>query len=596
MFNIAPNVINGPIGQAACTSDSSSGHYYCVLGDSELWVFNLSNYALVQRVCLGGCIGSPTSSITGAPQHLVRWGNAGLALTTETSLNGGNGGFFLIDGASVNPNLPADVASGAPTWSYSWLSSISPQQAPVGSSDVTLTINGSNFTADSTVYLAKGPLLPTFLPTTFISSTQLAATIPAVWLASAGTLPISIYDSSSGLYSSDTLTFTITSPSVAGSPTQVNSINLGGFALASSPASDLIYVATTDVAGSYPNSVLAINGQTGAVSQSQPVSTNPFVLALSAGAQYLYVGYYEATILTQLPLPALSPPLNWSLSNPTSSDVFVAGDIQAAPVNPHTTAVTLFNMNLQPVYDGGLVIYDDDVERPDYLQGWGASVGPGTYFTLAWGPTDDVLGAASDGTATIIDGVGPLYGIQVSASGATYLATGSDNAFNQCGGELHSDFGTGLIYSDCGNVANPTTLATVGTYKAAGLLVPDSSLNRVFILGQTSAQANTNNYTIQSFNQTAFTPVSSITLNNLQGIPFAFSRWGASGLAVLMETDLDTSVPGMLYLIQDSTFVSNALAADVSVSKRQELVQQRWKRLTKRDLLKMLRARRSVSN
>ena len=94
-------------------------------------------------------------------------------------------------------------------------------------------------------------------------------------------------------------------------------------------------------------------------------------------------------------------------------------------------------------------------------------------------------------------------------------------------------FGTGLIYSDCGNVANPTTLATVGTYNAGGLLVPDSSLNRVFILGQTSAQANTNNYTIESFNQTAFTPVSSITLNNLQGIPFAFSRWGASGLAVL---------------------------------------------------------------
>ncbi len=187
-------------------------------------------------------------------------------------------------------------------------------------------------------------------------------------------------------------------------------------------------------------------------------------------------------------------------------------------------------------------------------------------------------------------------GLQVSPAGVTYLAMGSDNSFNQCGGEIHSDFGTGLIYSDCGNVANPTTLATVGTYNAGGLLVPDSSLNRVFILGQTSAQANTNNYTIESFNQTAFTPVSSITLNNLQGIPFAFSRWGASGLAVLMETDQTSSVPGMLYLIQDSTFVSNAPAADVSVSNRQELVQQRWKRLTKRDLLKMLRARRSISN
>lgn len=603
MFNIAPLVVNGPIGGGACTSDSSLGHYYCVLSSPgsdvpspepwyELWVFNLSNYALVQRVCMGGCPGSPASPITGAPQHLIRWGNAGLALTTETYLNWGNGGFFLIDGAGVNPNVPADVASGATTWPYSWLSSMSPQQAVAGSSDVTLTIKGSNFTSDSTVYLANGSLEPTYFPTTFISSTQLNATIPAVWLASAGTLRLSVYDSSSGLSSSDTLTFTITSPSVSGSTTQVNPINLGGFALASSPASDLVYAATTDVDGSYPNSVVAINGQTGAVTQSQPVSNNPFVLALSASAQYLYVGYYEATILTQLPLPAMSPPLNWSLSNPSSSDVYIAGDIAAAPVSPHTTAVTLFNQNLceyGTCSTGGLVIYDDDVQRPDFAGGWGSGLpGPGVYYTLAWGATDEVLTAAGEG--------GPLFGLQVSPTGVTYLATGTDNSFNQCGGEIHSDFGTGLIYSDCGNVANPTTLATVGTYNAGGLLIPDSSLNRVFILGQTSAQANTNNYTIESFNQTTFTPVSSITLNNLQGIPFAFSRWGASGLAVLMETDLDTSVPGMLYLIQDSTFVSNAPAADVTVSNRQELVQQRWKRLTKRDLLKMLRARRSVSN
>ena len=178
----------------------------------------------------------------------------------------------------------------------------------------------------------------------------------------------------------------------------------------------------------------------------------------------------------------------------------------------------------------------------------------------------------------------------------SYSATGTDNNFNECGGELHSDFGTGLVYSDCGNVADPTTLATVGTYNASGLLVPDSSLNRVFILGQTSAQANTSNYTIESFDQKAYTPISSITLNDVQGFPWAFSRWGASGLAVLMETDMTSSVPGMLYLIQNSTFVSNDSAAVVGPSKQQESVQQRWKPITRRDLLKMLLARRAASN
>ena len=77
---------------------------------------------------------------------------------------------------------------------------------------------------------------------------------------------------------------------------------------------------------------------------------------------------------------------------------------------------------------------------------------------------------------------------------------------------MHSDFGTGLIYSDDGNVADPSKLAIVGTYNASGLVAPDSSLNSVFILGQTESQVNTNNYTIDSFDETAYTATSSITL------------------------------------------------------------------------------------
>src|SRR5215472_11518646 len=56
----------------------------------------------------------------------------------------------------------------------------------------------------------------------------------------------------------------------------------------------------------------------------------------------------------------------------------------------------------------------------------------------------------------------------------------------QTPGQIHSDFATGLIYSDEGKVADPTTQAIVGTYNASGLVAPDSSLNRVFILGQTT--------------------------------------------------------------------------------------------------------------
>lgn len=250
-------------------------------------------------------------------------------------------------------------------------------------------------------------------------------------------------------------------------------------------------------------------------------------------------------------------------------------------MNPHTTAVTLFNWNLDPPEEGGVVIYDDNVLRPDFMPGWAAGGEP--YYTVAWSSSDQFLAAAG--------AAGPLYELQISPSGAALLGTGSDNSFNSWYAELHSDFGTGLIYSDDGNVADPTTQATVGTYNASGFVAPDSSLNRVFILGQTAAQANTNNYTIESFDEKAYTPVSSIAINNLQGSPIAFCRWGTSGLAVLMLTDPESGLPGMLYLVQDATFVSGAPKAAFQPSTAHELVQQRWKRITKADIAKMMRAR-----
>ena len=82
-------------------------------------------------------------------------------------------------------------------------------------------------------------------------------------------------------------------------------------------------------------------------------------------------------------------------------------------------------------------------------------------------------------------------------------------------GEIHSDFGTGFIYSDDGDVADPSTQSIVGTYNASGLVAPDSSLNRVFVLGQTSEQANSSNFTIESFNENTYAAVSSITIQNV---------------------------------------------------------------------------------
>jgi hypothetical protein len=590
-----------PGGSETCTADFILARYYCVSGfntgggdveNVELWVFDLNSYALLDRVLFGFTAGKPISPITGNPVELVRWGNAGLAVITNTADILGNGGLFLIDGAAVNPKAAPDFTSGATTWAYGEMSSLAPEQAAAGSGAAAVTVNGENFTPTSTACWNCNFLQEQFLPTTYVNSTQLTITIPANLLANAGTLPISIFDSASDLFSTNALTF---SAMPASGNTKVSALDLAGLAMAWNASSSLLYVATADYDGEYPNSIVAINAETGSVMNSQTVSPDPDSISISSDDQYLYAGFDAATELTQLQLPALGSPLTWPLTNPLSSATFWAGDLRAAPVSPHTTAITLFNQLTDPEETGGVVIYDDSALRPNYVNGWGGGPAPpAIYDTLAWGPTDQLLtGACSFGCISNTP-LSPLYVFQIGASGAAFVAA-NPPSFSQ--GEIHSDFGTGLIYSDDGSVANPATQAIVGSYNASGLVAPDSSLNSVFILGQTSAQANTNNFTIESFNESTFAAVSSITLNNVLGTPLELIRWGTSGLAILTVNPIDvfsgnTGSLGMLYLIEDTNFVSSADVVAVPLAKPEERVQRRWKSFSKAEFVKMVQARR----
>ena len=437
VFNPANGTLAGSFDYAsfstdACTADASLGRYYCFVTYNdggtdvilfELWIFDLNTYALLNRVYFGASAGLSVSPITGTPTHLVRWGNAGLALTTSTYPYAGNGGLFLIEGAAVNPNTAPDASSGTPAKPYAWMASLTPQQALVGSGNVSVTINGNNFTSDSTACWNCNFLQFQYLPTSYVNSQQLNVTIPGDVLTNPGPLPISVFDANSNLFSSNSLTFTVTSPPASGSSTQLTAINLAGLAMAWDANSGLLYVGTADYDGAYPNSIVAINGETDSVMDAQTVSPDPDLLGVSANGQYLYAAFAGATIMTQLQLPGLGSPLTWLLSNPTSSAVYWAGDLRTAPVSPHTTAVTLFNLESDPDETGGVVIYDDNVQRPDFVSGWGMS--QNIYDTLAWSSSDQILTATCSFGCLSNTPVSPLYEFQVNPAGAMFVSAGS---------------------------------------------------------------------------------------------------------------------------------------------------------------------------
>jgi YVTN family beta-propeller protein len=83
---------------------------------------------------------------------------------------------------------------------------ISPNSAVAGGGAFTLTINGTNFVAASMVNF--GGTAPT---TTFVSSMQLTAAIPAVAIASAGTAAVTVTNPAPGGGTSNAVNFTITS-------------------------------------------------------------------------------------------------------------------------------------------------------------------------------------------------------------------------------------------------------------------------------------------------------------------------------------------------------------------------------------------------
>ena len=123
-------------------------------------------------------------------------------------------------------SMPQSQPGGVPGSSGTSLSSIAPPSVAVGSSDLTVTVIGSHFAGDphyysQAVWSANGS--NTLLATTFVSSTQLSAVIPAALLNSSVTAQVFVQTGDPmgdvGLLKSNAVSFRVTQPWLTISPT-----------------------------------------------------------------------------------------------------------------------------------------------------------------------------------------------------------------------------------------------------------------------------------------------------------------------------------------------------------------------------------------
>lgn len=463
------------------------------------------------------------------------------------------------------------------------LTSLSPSSAVSGSSEATVTAKGANFTPASSVEWNGAPLA-----TTYMSSTTLVTQIPAVDLSSVGNDTITVTDESG---TSGGLQFAVISNLVPGE----TMLNVFANDIVWDPVHQVIYLSLFNFDGN-TSTVQALDPTTGILGAAATVGSGANLLSVSKNGKYLYVGLDGTSSVQRMTLPDLGT----DITIPLGSDAmygrpYVAMDLQAGPTSDGTVAIVRGTTTDQE--GGGVAIYDDSTERPDYLCGWSQNAcadfthgGDDIFDSIQWNADGSEMYAVNYQNTG-----GDFYAIPVTSAGFGSVSdypglapTSGDvrNAF-----EIHFDPTTNYVYYDNGEVIDPGSGTLVGTFSAGGVMVPDGSLGKAFFVGKLKADAGTTTYTLESFDIHSFTPIATLTIQNVVGVPRHLIRWGSDGLAFttcsygyvsfscpinsdVQGTGDEMGTPGGIYIIQGS-FVNGS--ASRTAPAPTENVQRTWR-------------------
>jgi hypothetical protein len=338
---------------------------------------------------------------------------------------------------------------------------------------------------------------------------------------------------------------TVTASSVVSAPQTFFVGNSGGTGFAeveidqeasdivNDPVNKVLYLSVPGAAPTNGNTISVISLATAQITSSPFAGSDPDALAISDDSAYLYAGLDGSAQVQRFTLPSLSTDIAYSLGRNSFFGPYHALDLQVAPGAPHTTAVTLAVTGESPSAQGGVVIYEDSTARATKLPGFGA-VGGGLFDSLQWGSDDTALYADN-----YEDSGDDFYTMTVNSSGVT-LDNDYSGTFTDNDRRIHYDPGTKLVYADDGHSVDPSTGNPAGQFSIGfnNVMVPDSTLDRAFFVGESSGMG-----TITAFDLKKFTTIGSpITIPNVSEFPTHIVRWGNNGLAFI-------TYQGAVYLV-----------------------------------------------
>ncbi len=205
------------------------------------------------------------------------------------------GTFHVIATSTANPNQTGRASVTVPI--IASVTSLSPQNGLAGGPGFTLTVNGSSFDSGANVFWNGNPRT-----TTFVSSTQLTATITSSDLSSAGDFPVGVVNRAAPM--SNTLAFHVDNPQ----PT-ITSLNPNNAAAGAAP-----FTITVDGGSFFPGAAVFWNG-----SPLLTVFINGTVLTAAVPASDVVAqGSAQVTVANPSPSLGLSVPLTFTINAPNN--------------------------------------------------------------------------------------------------------------------------------------------------------------------------------------------------------------------------------------------------------------------------------------
>ena len=323
------------------------------------------------------------------------------------------------------------------------ITSISPSSANSGDPSFTLTVNGSAFLNGATVFFNGNPEV-----TTFVSSTQLTATIPTSDIPLPATAQVSVQNAQPACCFSNPLSFTI---NLGVYPVP----GLTGMNPTSAVAGGVGFTLVAFGSNFAPGAVLQFNG----VAMPTTVNNTQAITALILPSAIANAGTAQVTIFNPAPGGGASAPLPFTLTQPT----VVPTISSLSPATGATGTSFILTVNGTGFQQGSNVFFNNWYYAGTFTSSTQISVNfplsnvtPGTYSLYVVDPPPAGTSAPVNFTVTpppapTITSVSPLSG--PSGSGTPIIITGT--GFQQ--GAIVSF--NGINYG--ANLSGSTQLATV---------------------------------------------------------------------------------------------------------------------------------------